>query len=154
MRYQKTEFFAALTFFFLMHFLFDETVDLSLRIYSHPIISTIQIILGIYIVLSLSIAIKEYKFISRILAYIGTGSFFILLFHNFVQVRSYWYFSKQGYGEIASHLPGLFLGVALPLLFWEIAKRQKILAYVLLSKTSSKLDGQQSQQGYPSDQQR
>lgn len=130
-------FISAVFFFSISHFIYNETLDLSLRLYSHPVISTIQMILGIYIVLSASLLLNRSKLARRILVYIGSGSLFILLFHNFFQVRTYWILTNWGCFETSSYILGFIFGILFPLIFLELTKRQNLLSALFLSKNRS-----------------
>jgi len=129
-------FLATVFVFSLSHYFFDDTIDLSLRVYTHLITSSLQMFLGIYMTLSISLVIKEYEISRRILTYVGSGSLFILMFHNFVQERIYWKLLALGYGDQPGNAISFVSGVILPLVFWEIVKRQRFLSAMLLPHKS------------------
>jgi len=129
--------FLASTFvFFLLHFFFNDTIDLSLRVYSDPIISTLQAGLGIYITLSISLILKKYEIFRRFFIYVGSGSLFIMMFHNLPQVNVYWALLKWGYSDSFSSTISFVAGVTLPLVLWEIVKRQRFLSALFLPNKS------------------
>lgn len=126
-------FLAGILAFCVLHYFFNDTIDLGDRVYSDPIISTMQAILGIYITLTVSFVLKQYEIFRRPLTYIGSASLFIMMFHNFAQVSTYWTLLKWGYGDQVSNTISFVAGVTFPLVFWEIAKRQRFLSALFLS---------------------
>ena len=134
MRFTFPTFSFAVIAFCLLHYFYNATIDLSLRVYGQPIVSSLQLILGIYITLSVSLFLKEIQIVRHVLTYIGSGSLFVLCFHNFFQVRTYWSFSRWGYGDITSNIAGSILGIAFPLVLWELVKRQRLLSTLFLPR--------------------
>lgn len=124
---------AALAFSFL-HYFFDKTLNLSIRVFDSSLISTAQAILGIYISLSISKKLRGYHLLSRVFSHLGKGSLFILLFHNLIQTRTAWGLLLLGFNNQASYAIGFFLGLTLPLVIWEIVKRNVCLSILLLPK--------------------
>jgi len=127
-------FLASIIVFFLLHYFFNDTIDLGSRMYSNPVISTLQAVLGIYSILSISLAFKQVELLRNPLVYMGTASLFIMMFHNLAQVHVYWTFIKWGYGDLLSNAISFVAGVTFPLILWELIKRQKFLSAILLPK--------------------
>ena len=121
--------------FSLLHYFFNDTIDLGARIYSDPVISTLQAGLGTYMVLSISLLLKQVQSFSRFLVYMGTASLFIMMFHNFAQVNVYWGLLQWGYGDLPSNTMSFIAGVGFPIILWEIAKRQRFLSRLFLPIT-------------------
>lgn len=120
--------------FCALHYFFNETMDLNLRVYGNPVISTLQAAMGIYIVISLSAFLQRYSVFNRSLAYLGSGSLFILIFHSLFQGKVF-----NGLTTVSMHMNintiiALAAGIFIPLILWEIAKRNKILTALLLPK--------------------
>jgi fucose 4-O-acetylase-like acetyltransferase len=75
----------AAALFLGLHIATNFSMDLYLRRYGSLIISTLLALTGIYTTLSISKMIAGFKLLSRSLAYIGSNSLIILLFHNPIQ---------------------------------------------------------------------
>lgn len=115
-----------------LHCYLDDTMDLNLRSYGNPLISTLQAALGIYLVLSGSSLLQRYAVLRRPLTYIGAGSLLILVFHAVAQGRAFLVLSRFSQNDYLVGAASLAAGVLLPLLVLEIAKRQHHLAALLL----------------------
>jgi fucose 4-O-acetylase-like acetyltransferase len=115
-----------------LHFFFDETINLNFRHYGNFTVSTLQATLGIYICLSLSSVLAHWKYVSKCMAYIGSGSLFILLFHSFFQSRMFNLVSKVIGIPLVAALASLVAGIVLPLLLWELAQRIRWLRLTFL----------------------
>lgn len=116
---------------------FDETMDLNLRVFGNPVVSTLQAFSGIFIVLGLSAMLSHLARLGRLLAYIGASSLFILLFHAYTQSKVFYsgvHFvqDKNLMGVIA-----LVAGVIFPILMLEIAKHNRCFSFLLLPKKYS-----------------
>jgi fucose 4-O-acetylase-like acetyltransferase len=124
----------SLLLFFLLHYFFDDTIDLNLRVYDSLAVSTVKAILGIYICLSVSSFLTKYVFVTKILGYIGSGTLFILLFHSYVQDKIFGLLVKPFGESVSSEIIGLTAGVAFPLILWECSKRSYYLSALFLPK--------------------
>jgi len=115
------------------HYFSNETMNLNYRVYGDLILSTLQAIFGIYLILVASECIKNFKSISVVLSYIGSGSLFILIFHGVVQSNAIILFQKffPSSGLIGG-LFGLLVGIAIPLVIWEVVRGIPIAATLLL----------------------
>jgi polysaccharide biosynthesis protein PslL len=133
MTFRLPRFLLAITIFAFSHYYFDETINLSLRVYGNPFISTLQASLGIYIIISLASLIQERSVFRKPLMYLGSGTLFILIFHNSFQNKAFEALSKVVLNNYFTGIFSLVVGVALPLILWEITKRQAFLARLLLS---------------------
>lgn len=118
----------AMCVFFAIHFYSDSTIDLNRRRIDDLLVCTILSLCGIYIILSISEVVTKFQVASRVLSYIGRGSLFILIFHFAFQNTShhiFYYHGKMGHG-LASLLSFL-VGVGIPLLALEVARRVRVL---------------------------
>lgn len=128
-----TFFIVAACMFGALHLYFRQTIDLNMRDYGDPFISTLQAVLGIYLIFGLATLLIKFRTLHRMVTYVGTASLFVLIFHFFVQGTV---FNKLAaingvrYG-LAAGL-SLALGITVPLLLWELTKRQRHLAILLL----------------------
>lgn len=123
---------ATIITFFALHFYFDETMDLMLRVYGNPIICMMQALCAIYIILSASSLLIATNLASKVLTYIGQGSLFILIFHGIIQMKIYTAIGLFLPNPYLCGLISLFFGIAAPLLLWEISKRSGPLRQLLL----------------------
>ena len=72
---------------------------------------------------------RQFKITSNVLAYIGNASLFILIFHNYIQGAIYWLLSvARPEALFVNGCIAYIAGCAVPLLFWETAKRNRYLA--------------------------
>ena len=139
LEFQAKYFLISLFIFSFCQYHFNYTIDLNFRRYDDLIISTLEAILGIYIVLCISILISRYKVIVQVLGYIGTGSLFILMFH--------YVFINQAYTFLNLYYPPNFLirclifvfSSIIPLLIWELVKSNDYLSLLFLPLKSNKL---------------
>ena len=139
MRFSLFKFAAAALAFTALHTYSGETMDLNLRVYGNPVISTLQAALGIYLVLSVSMLLQRHAVFRRPLACIGSASLFILLFHYVVQGRVFLLLSHVSRNEVLVGAASLAAGVALPLALLEVVRRQRYLALLLLPVRSGPL---------------
>jgi polysaccharide biosynthesis protein PslL len=123
-------------FFLLLHLEFNETIDLNMRIYSHPLISTLQAILGIHLTLLASAGLQRYPTFARPLMSIGSGSLFILIFHTFIQEKVFWGLMLFTHATYFSALVSFGAAVWCPLFILKIVKRQRSLALLFLPRKS------------------
>jgi polysaccharide biosynthesis protein PslL len=132
LRFSAIGFLASAIAFAALHCFFDVTMDLGLRTYGNPLISTVQAALGIYLVLCASLLLQRHAALRRSLGYIGSGSLFILLFHYFTQGRTFLVLSHFSHNQVLVGAASFAAGVLLPLLLLELVRRQRYLAALLL----------------------
>jgi len=132
MRFNPLAFAASALAFAALHSYPSETMDLNLRVYGNPLVATLQAALGIYLVLSVSSLLQRYVLVRRPLAYVGSASLFILLFHYVLQGRAFLMLSHVSHNEVLVGAMSLATGVGLPLVLLEVVKRQRFLAVMLL----------------------
>jgi polysaccharide biosynthesis protein PslL len=122
--------------FCLLHIEFNETIDLNMRLYSHPLISTLQAMLGIYITLLASAGLQQYEILRRPLIYIGSGSLFILIFHTFIQEKVFLGLMYVSHATYFSAVVSFGAAVWGPLMILKFVRRQRPLAMLLLPRKS------------------
>jgi polysaccharide biosynthesis protein PslL len=128
--------FSILTFSFL-HLQYDITMDLNLRRYDNIFISTIEALIGIYLVISISIILQRRLLFSKLLSYIGSASIFILIFHHFIQKKSFGTLNSLiGNQYIINAFFSFILAVLVPILFYELAKRNGVLKILFMPMKS------------------
>jgi polysaccharide biosynthesis protein PslL len=132
MRFSPLAFAASALAFAALHAYPSETMDLNLRVYGNPLVATLQATLGIYLVLSISSLLQRYALVRRPLAYIGSASLFILLFHYVLQGRVFLLLSHVSHSDLFLGAASFAAGVLLPLPLWVLARRQRYVAMMLL----------------------
>lgn len=119
--------------FGFLHAVYDCTLDLNARRYDHVVLSTVQAVLGIYVVISFSKLISPSGIMGYSFAYVGSGSLFVLLFHTFFQGRLFAAFNTlTSDARYFSAIAALFLSILTSLLIWEWAKRNSWMTSLLL----------------------
>lgn len=128
-----TLFLPAFTLFGLLHYFFNDTLDLSFRLYDNILISTAEALLGIYIVLCISAWLPEKHFISRSLAQIGEASLIVFIFHGtsqglmFALLQSL--FPTQPY---INAIAAFIVGVSFSMVMWWLITRVGFLKKLYL----------------------
>jgi fucose 4-O-acetylase-like acetyltransferase len=123
--------------FAALHYFFDLAMDLNIRRYGalwRPfLIVTAQAALGIYLCLGLAGVLARVEPLKQVLAYTGSGTLFILIFHIFFQWKTFNVLAPL-IGQPAAAACGLVAGVTLPLGLWELFKRSRWLSALLLPR--------------------
>lgn len=132
LRARATSVLVAILLFSALHYIFNETIDLNSRLYGDPVIASLQAICGIYIILSLSALIPQASAAARSLAMIGSGSLFILIFHQAIQNKAFAHLTRISEMAYLNGLVAFLLGVGGPLILLVLVKRQAWLAKCLL----------------------
>ena len=132
MGFNPARFLMSLITFSCLHYFFNETMELNIRTYGNLLISTLQAIMGIYICLSLSSLLQKYASCQKPLAYIGSGSLCILIFHAYIQFEVFSALSKLIANPYLNGVVSLIIGIVTSLAIWEVAKRHRVLAGMLL----------------------
>ena len=132
MRFSLPGLFVSAMVFVSLHFYFDDTIDLNERVYDSAIVSTMEAATGIYITLSVASLLQNFPSFRKLLAYLGSGTLFILIFHDFLQTRAFealHYISPYVY---LNSIVSLAWSITASLILWEVTKRQRFLARLLL----------------------
>lgn len=120
--------------FCLLLFFFPVVMDLNFRVYGDFVVSTLRAFFGVYIVIFLSELISRNEVLGKSLAYIGSCSIFVLVFHSAVQAITYSVLSLIYKINYFNGVVSFVLGVVLPIIFFEVTKRQRLLSVILLPK--------------------
>ncbi|MDE2429225.1 MAG: acyltransferase family protein, partial [Burkholderiales bacterium] len=131
-RFRIGYFIAALVAFSALHFNFDETIDLHMRQYGVFWIATSQAALGIYLSLSIAALLQGLSKLAAMLAYIGAGSLFILIFHSWMEWKVFNILEKLHHQAMLNGMLSLLVGIAGPLLLLALVRKQAILSRLLL----------------------
>jgi fucose 4-O-acetylase-like acetyltransferase len=145
MRFSPGGLFTSLVVFVLLHYYFDDSMDLNERAYGNPIVSTILAFAGIYITFSIASLLQNFPSLKKPLAYLGSGTLFVLIFHDPLQTKAF-----DTLSEISPHLylnsiGSLVWSIAVSLLLGEVAKRQKLIGRLLLPNKSDLAPADRSQ---------
>jgi polysaccharide biosynthesis protein PslL len=124
----------ALLTFSLLHYYFNPTMDLALRMYGYAPISSLLAILGVYIVIAISALLDRQVVLSKLLAYIGSSSLFILIFHGRVQNITFGILSQLNKFAYFNGIVSLIIAIIVPIVLLEITKRQPLLSAILLPR--------------------
>jgi fucose 4-O-acetylase-like acetyltransferase len=139
LKFNWLTFIVAVFSFALFHLASNSTIELNLRRYDNIFISTIEALLGIYIIISLSVMIKGNLIISGILSYIGMASLFIMIFHHPIEVKTFRFINSiNGNQYMVSAITSFFMAVLIPLLFYELIRKNSILKKLFLPSVSIK----------------
>lgn len=136
-RFRFTLLAISFTLFFSLHFWFDETMDLNLRKYGNIFLMPIESLSGIGITLGIAYALNNFSIARKLFSYMGKNSLFILIFHWPIQRKATELFMQFQHVTPISLIAIFLLGVLIPLVFYEIAKRIKILATMLLPRRNT-----------------
>jgi fucose 4-O-acetylase-like acetyltransferase len=136
MEFDTKYFILSAAVFMALHYFFNDTIDLNLRVYDSLIISTLQAILGIYICLSVACCMAHYELAKSVVSYIGSGTLFILLFHSYIQDKFFGVLAKFMGESTLTAIFSLMAGVLVPLMLWECSKRSYHFSALFLPKTS------------------
>jgi fucose 4-O-acetylase-like acetyltransferase len=137
MRFSPVGLFISFVVFVLLHYYFDDSMDLNERAYGNPIVSTIQALAGIYITFNIAALLQNFPFFKKPLVHLGTATLFVLIFHDPLQTMAF-----EALSQISSHVYLISIGslvwsIAVSLLLWEGAKRQKLIGRLLLPNKSN-----------------
>jgi polysaccharide biosynthesis protein PslL len=129
---------AAIAFAFI-HFQFNYTVNINMRRYDNIFISTITALSGIYLVISTAIILKDKPIISKLLSYVGSASLLILIFHNYIQMKTIILLKTLIGNQFVIIVPASFgMAVLVPILLYELFKRNRALGALFLPTKSNK----------------
>jgi fucose 4-O-acetylase-like acetyltransferase len=137
MRFSPVGLLISLVVFVSLHYHFDYSMDLNERVYGNPIVSTIQALAGIYITFSVAALLQNFPSFRKGLAYLGSGTLFILIFHDPLQARAFDALSQISPHVYLNSIGSLVWSIAVSLLLWEVVKRQRFLAQLLLPKKTT-----------------
>ncbi len=113
------------------HLWIDASLDLNLRRYDHPLLSSIAAVLGIAATLSIARIAARTPFLGAILSRLGRSSLFILIFHAPIQ-GAVWH---RLYGPLSPGFSAVLAcaaGVVVPVAIYEITRRVRLLRALLL----------------------
>lgn len=116
---------------------FHYTINLNFRQYDGMVVSTLQAIAAIYLVITLCWCAKWLPIAQRAIAYVGSGSLFVLLFHYPIQAKALRLGAYLHAPDWLAGIASFLCAIALSLVLWEVAKRSQVLSSLLLPTPSS-----------------
>jgi fucose 4-O-acetylase-like acetyltransferase len=137
MKFSLPGLFVSAVVFVALHFYFDDTIDLNERVYDSAIVSTMEAATGIYITLSVASLLQNFTSFRKLLAYLGSGTLFILIFHDFLQTRAFDALSEISSYVYLNSIGSLAWSIIVSLILWEVTKRQRFLARLLLPQKTT-----------------
>jgi len=117
-------------------------LDLNKRVNDEPFFTALGAFFGIYVILSISWYISKNRLLSYIPLRMGEASLYILIFHYYIQGKTYLFLSKGIDDDgvlIAMAIISLLLGVSIPLGIKWIVLRNDYLSLAFLPFKSNKL---------------
>lgn len=140
LNYDIKYFLLCLAAFVFLHAYFNDSMDLNARRYDDLIVSTVEALCGIYVVLSVSCILRRKATLGVVLAYVGSRSIFVLMFHNAIQENSFSALSHVFRGQVYSNWVFAFvLASTIPLLVSEVIRSNSYLAMLWMPIKSNKL---------------
>jgi polysaccharide biosynthesis protein PslL len=121
-----------------LHYGFDEAMDLNMRVYGVFPVATAEAVLGIYLCLSLSSALIRFARPAAALAYVGTGTLFVLMFHSLIEYKVFPMLMGWTGSASISAVAGVIAGVLIPLFLFEAVRRNRWLSMLLLPANVSR----------------
>lgn len=119
---------AALAIFCISHLLWDATIDLNRRLYGNALVATLQLATGIYLLMTLSCLLGKRPVIARVMAFVGEASIIILVFHSFIQIKTYYIVSTLlGVEGPFPALVAFLMASVLPVLLFYLFRRIPLL---------------------------
>jgi fucose 4-O-acetylase-like acetyltransferase len=137
MRFSATGLSVSLVVFVSLHYHFDYSMDLNERVYGNPVVSTIQATAGIYLTFSFAALLQNFASFKKLLAYLGSGTLFVLIFHDPLQTGAFDALSLVSPSVYLNSIGSLVWSIVVSLLLWEVAKRQRFLAQLLLPRKTT-----------------
>lgn len=122
----------ALGGFIALRLAFHQSMDLNYRVYGEAAVSTLQALLGIYLTLALAGRLARYRLPCRLLAWVGQGTLFILIFHSTAQGRVFDFLLPATGSPVLAGAAGFLAGVLLPLGLWALLQRSVLASLLLL----------------------
>ena len=119
--------------FALLHLLYDDTLNLNGRLYDSTLISSLAAFTGIYMTIGLSSLLSRTKRVANILAYLGSASLFIFIFHSYCQGKTSGSLLNAfpQYPNLAGWL-GFIAGVVIPIAIFEVCRHSRLLSAAML----------------------
>ena len=135
--FQFNRFYTALCLiiFIGLHYAYNYSIALHLRQYDDLVVSTLQIITGIYLIFSIASLCTKYEILSKVLSYIGQASLFILIFHYPIQrfiTFNMQYQLPQFKPQVA--LAALIISILCSIILWQITQNYSWLKKIFLPK--------------------
>jgi len=138
-RPRMTLFVAAMLVFLCVSLFTDAHINITQRTYRSPIFASLGAVSGIYIILCASFLLTNYKLLKKPLLMLGSGSLFVLIFHDYIALTVYpFLLSYTGPDErvFLIALITFLASIGLPLLIrWAVLKSVFLAPFYLPIRT-------------------
>jgi polysaccharide biosynthesis protein PslL len=133
MAFRALWFLPVLAVFVTLHVLFNDSIDFNTRRYDSLPISTLAAFCGVFLVLSVATLLSRVRAIAGVIAYVGSMSLFVLIFHYPIQSMAHTLFDAWWGPRLALNSALAYLiGVGVPLMIGMAIKRSRVLAPLYL----------------------
>jgi fucose 4-O-acetylase-like acetyltransferase len=133
MAFRALWFLPVLAVFVTLHVLFNDSIDFNTRRYDSLPISTLAAFCGVFLVLSVATLLSRVRAIAGAIAYVGSMSLFVLIFHYPIQSMAHTLFDAWWGPRLALNSALAYLiGVGVPLMIGMAIKRSRVLAPLYL----------------------
>ena len=133
MQFPARWFWPVLGVFVGLHVLFNESIDFNTRRYDHLVISTIAAFCGVFLVLSSATLLSRLHRVAGAIAYVGSMSLFVLIFHYPLQSMAHVVLDAWLGPNLALNTTLAFaVGVGVPLLIGVAIKKSRVLSSLYL----------------------
>lgn len=125
----------SLVIFIVLHYSYNYSISFHLRQYDDFMVSTLQIITGIYLVFFIASLCTKFNILSKVLSYLGQASLFILIFHY--PIQRFIIFNMQ------FHLPqfktqvafvAMVISIVCSVMLWQVIQNYSWLKTIFLPK--------------------
>ena len=131
-RFEPVTWLAAATLFALLHAFYADTVNLDHRQFGNVPIALLKAAAGIYCILGASALLARSGRLARALAYLGSASLVILLFHLEVQERVFGFLTSLAWDHTAAAWFAFAAAVTVPVAIYALARRSVVISALLL----------------------
>ncbi len=132
--------FTAVLAFIVVVLFTNAYMHLNERIYINPFYTLVGAICGIYFVIYVSFYIDKSTTLRNIFLTFGQASLFILIFHDFIGSKTYYYLSMYGSAEFELWyaIIAFFISITIPLLIKYIIFKNRVLSLFYLPLKTNK----------------
>jgi len=128
----------SIAFVLLINVISSSSLDLNLRNYGDFLVVNLKVFSSIYMILYLSILIGRIKYLDNIFSYGGKASLFILIFHFYVQAKSYEIISSVFGVGVFAEMVSFLLGLILPIILYWLSTKSSWAQFLMLPIKTNK----------------
>lgn len=121
--------------FALIHLLYDDTLNMNSRLYDSALITSLAAFSGICMTVGLSGLLSRSGKLADLLAYLGSASLFIFIFHSYIQGKVTIILQNRLQEQpYLSACIGLLAGILWPVAIYELCRHSRVLSAALLPR--------------------